>query len=94
MSSTLLAQLCSAWGDIAKRDFHRTSSKGTLQICLGMSAVHYYLAGQETFESTLKLQQVALVVYQTDNSPPDIWANAIDAEVAAENDPLLTDLIE
>ncbi len=94
MSSTLLAQLCSAWGDIAKRDFHRISSKGTLQICLGMSAVHYYLAGQETFESTLKLQQVALVEYQTDNSPPDIWANAIDAEIAAEKDPFLTDLIE
>jgi len=94
MSSTLLAQLCSAWGDIAKRDFQRTSSKGTLQMCLGMSAVHYYLAGQEPFDKTLKLQQISLVEYQTDNRTPDIWASAIDAEVTGEEEALQTDFIE
>lgn len=94
MSSTLLAQLCSAWGNIAKRDFQRTSSTGTLELCLGMSAVHYYLAGQEVFAQTLKSQQIARVEYNTDNSPPDIWANAIDAEILTEQDPLLVDLIE
>lgn len=94
MSSTLLAQLCSAWGNIAKRDFQRTSSTGTLELCLGMSAVHYYLAGQEPFDMTLKLPQTTVVQYQTDNSPPDIWANAIDAELAIEQDPLQADLIE
>ncbi len=94
MSSTLLAQLCSAWGNIAKRDFQRTNSKGVLEICLGMSAVHYYLANQEPFEKTIKLQQSAIVEYKTDNRIPDIWANALDTEVIAESDPLLTDFIE
>lgn len=94
MSSTLLAQLCSAWGNIAKRDFQRTSSKGNLELCLGMSAVHYYLAGQETFAQTLKSQQVARVEYNTDNRLPDIWASAIDAEIIVEQDPLQVDLIE
>lgn len=94
MSSTLLAQLCSAWGNIAKRDFQRTSSKGSLELCLGMSAVHYYLAGQEAFAQTLKSQQAAIVEYNTDNSPPDIWASAIDAEIIVEQDPLQVDLIE
>jgi len=94
MSNTLLAQLCSAWGNIAKRDFQRTNSKGNLELCLGMSAVHYYLAGQAPFVQTLKSHQVAHVEYNTDNRPPDIWANAIDAEVLVEQDPLQVDLIE
>ena len=94
MPSTLLAQLCSAWGNIAKRDFQRINSKGVLDICLGMSAVHYYLANQQPFEKTIKSQQSAIVEYQTDNSTPDIWANAIDADTTFESDPLQTDLIE
>lgn len=94
MPSTLLAQLCSAWGNIAKRDFQRTNSKGVLEICLGMSAVHYYLANQEPFEKTIKLQQSAIAEYKTDNSTPDIWANALDAEAVPESDPLLTNFIE
>lgn len=94
MPSTLLAQLCSAWGNIAKRDFQRTNSKGTLQVCLGMSAVHYYLAGQKAFERTINVQQSSLVSYKSDNTTADIWASAIDAEIDAEQDPLQADLIE
>ncbi len=94
MSSTLLAQLCSAWGNIAKRDFQRTSSKGNLELCLGMSAVHYYLAGQQVFAKTLQSQQPEIVEYNTDNSEPDIWASAIDAQILTEPDPLQVDLIE
>ena len=92
--STLLAQLCSAWGNIAKRDFQRTSSTGTIEVCLGMSAVHYYLANQQPFEKTIKSKQSTKVAYKTDNSTPDIWANAIDAALTFENDPLQADLIE
>lgn len=94
MSSTLIAQLCSAWGNIAKRDFQRTTSQGALQLCLGMSAVHYYLAGQESFEKNLKLQTASMVEYNTDNRTPDIWNQASDAKLVVEQDPLQTDLIE
>lgn len=94
MSSTLIAQLHNAWGQLAKRDFQRTSSQGVLQVCFGMSAVHYYLAGQESFAQTLKIPQQTYVEYVTDNSPPDIWASAIDAGSAAANNPLQAELIE
>ena len=94
MSSTLLAQLCSAWDNIAKRDFQRTSSQGVLQICLGMSAVHYYLSGQEPFEETLKSLQVGLVQYKTDNAERDIWDSANDTKPDTEFNPLQVDLIE
>ncbi len=94
MSSTLLAQLCSAWDNIAKRDFQRTSSQGTLQVCLGMSAVHYYLSGQESFEDTLKSHQVGIVEYKTDNAERDIWDTASDVKQDAEFNPLDVNLIE
>ncbi len=79
---------------LLKRDFQRIDSKGALDICLGMSAVHYYLANQQPFEKTIKSQQATVVEYQTDNSAPDIWANAFDADTIFESDPLQTDLIE
>lgn len=94
MSSTLIAQLHNAWGHLAKRDFQRTSSQGVLQVCLGMSAVHYYLAGEESFDQTLKLPQQTHVEYITDNSPPDIWASAVDAGPEIVHNPLQAELIE
>lgn len=94
MPNTLIAQLCSAWGNIAKRDFQRTSSKGPLHVCLGMSAVHYYLSDLQAFEKTLQSKQVSFVEYNTDNSIPDIWAQAIDVDATHSEDTLDSDLIE
>src|SRR5699024_9622472 len=85
MSGTLLVQLCSAWGNIAKRDFQRIQSKGILQACIGMSAVHYYLSGQVPFESTLKLKQVACAQFSIDNGPADVWAEVVDNSSTAFN---------
>ena len=93
MSGTLLAQLCSAWGNIAKRDFQRIQSKGTLQTCIGMSAVHYYLSDQVPFESTLKLKQVACAQFSVDNGPADVWAEVVDNSSTAFN-PLDVGLLE
>lgn len=94
MSSTLLAQLCSAWGNIAKRDFQRINSKGMLQACIGMSAVHYYLSDQESFESTLKSQQTACAQYQVDSGPADLWSDVNDDHNHHEHNPLSVDLLE
>lgn len=41
----LLQHLSSAWGDIAERTFQRTQGQGQLTLCIGMSALHYFLAG-------------------------------------------------
>lgn len=94
MSSTLLAQLCSAWGNIAKRDFQRINSKGILQACIGMSAVHYYLSGQESFESTLKSQQTACAPYQVDSGSADVWGDVNGEHNRHEHNPLSVDLLE
>lgn len=94
MSSTLLAQLCSAWGNIAKRDFQRINSKGMLQACIGMSAVHYYLSDQESFESTLKSQQTTCAQYQVNGGPADIWGDVNGDHNNHEHNPLSVDLLE
>ena len=94
MPSSLIAQLCSAWGNIAKRDFQRTASQGSLELCLGMSAVHYYLSDQNPFEQTLRSQQPVTAKYTTDNSPPDVWANTVDTNIMSSLDPLQSELIE
>ena len=80
MSSTLITQLHSAWGNIAKRNVQRSSGQGTVEVCIGISAVHYYLAGEKSFTDTLEIEQTPSVEYKSDNSPPDIWASAMDAE--------------
>lgn len=94
ISSTLITQLHSAWGNIAKRSFQRTSGQGLLQVCLGMSAVHYFLAEEKSFEDTLKLQQNARFEAKPHTTPTDIWASAIDAERDVVFNPLQAELIE
>lgn len=90
---TFIYQLCSAWGDIAKRDFKRTPSSGTLELCLGMTAVHYYLSGKISFDDTLVKPHTSKASYSYDNRAPDIWANAFDAQ-NTDKDSLLEEIIE
>jgi hypothetical protein len=49
VSNTLLTHLSQALGILAKRNFNRISSQGTLEICVGLMATHYYVAGGKTF---------------------------------------------
>ncbi|WXL25217.1 molecular chaperone [Ectopseudomonas mendocina] len=83
ISLDMLQQLAAAWGDIAERTFQRTQSQGTLTLCLGMSALHYYLAGQRLFNDVLqqaKLSNAAVFTVQKGDS--DIWADAFDTKKA------------
>lgn len=49
VSDTLLTHLSQALGILAKRNFNRIASQGTLEICVGLTATHYYVAGAKTF---------------------------------------------
>jgi hypothetical protein len=49
VSNTLLTHLSQALGILAKRNFNRITSQGTLEICVGLTATHYYVAGGKTF---------------------------------------------
>lgn len=48
-SETLLNHLGQALGVLAKRNFNRISSQGTLQVCVGLTAVHFFVSGEKSF---------------------------------------------
>ncbi|MEP3166342.1 MAG: GTPase [Marinobacter sp.] len=49
VSDTLLTHLSQALGILAKRNFNRIASQGTLEVCVGLTATHFYVAGAKTF---------------------------------------------
>lgn len=53
-SETLLTHLSQALGILAKRNFNRIASQGSLQVCVGLSAAHYYIAGEKSFAEFLR----------------------------------------
>ena len=85
MPLDLLQHLASAWGDIAERTFQRNPGRGSLSLCIGMSAVHYNLAGKRTFADVLKREEASRSAQFKVNKlgssgGPDVWASAFDAQ--------------
>jgi hypothetical protein len=81
LDDDLLRHLSSAWGAISERTFQRTPAQGTLTLCIGMSALHYQLAGQRPFNEVLELPHSSnCAVFKLHNGAADIWANAFDAQ--------------
>ncbi|MBC9249170.1 molecular chaperone [Pseudomonas alcaligenes] len=83
MTSDLLQHLSSAWGDIAERTFQRNPGRGNLRLCIGMSAVHFYLAGGKPFAEVLQRpEEVRSAQFKVGNTGggPDIWSTAFDAQ--------------
>ncbi|WP_437882644.1 molecular chaperone [Pseudomonas sp. LRF_L74] len=81
ISEDLLQHLGSAWGDIAARTFQRNPGRGSLTLCIGMSAVHFFLGGKRSFSDQLKLPEAPQSVqFKPVSGAPDIWSNAFDAQ--------------
>ena len=82
VSEALLMHLSQALGVLTKRSFRRMESSGTLEVCVGMTAVHYFSAGQIPFNRFVDAQDagpeenVFLGAAQRRNDP---WAGAFDA---------------
>lgn len=75
----LLQHLAAAWGDIAERTFQRTPGQGQLTVCIGMSALHYFLAGRRSFADVLKIQlDTQVPTFKADVK--DAWSGAFDAQ--------------
>ncbi|MCY1275429.1 hypothetical protein D9M68_276340 [compost metagenome] len=85
-SLDLLQHLASAWGDIAERTFQRTPGQGSLTLCIGMSALHYFLAGRRPFNEVLKRpdEPKSAVFKPTSSQASDVWRNAFDAQPTAD----------
>ena len=82
-SQDMLQHLAAAWGDIAERTFQRSQGQGSLTLCIGMSSLHFHLAGKRPFNEVLQLPATTnAAVFKPDTGAPDVWSNAFDAQKA------------
>jgi hypothetical protein len=80
-SLDMLQHLGAAWGDISERTFQRTQGQGTLTLCIGMSALHFFLASGRSFNETLKRPvTTGAAVFKPDTGAADVWSNAFDVQ--------------
>lgn len=66
-SATLLAHLAQAWGELSERSFSRISHDGVLDICLGLTPLHYYIAGGRDFDVMMQGKQALFSIADADN---------------------------
>jgi len=83
LSLDLLQHLVGAWGQEADRAFQRMPGQGQVQVCIGMSALHYQLAGGQVFADTLRLATASPAEAFVPKPKEDIWSLAFDADNAA-----------
>lgn len=87
LDDDLLRHLCSAWSAPSERSFRRLPGNGSIGACLGISALHYQLAGQRRFADFLQLREDQISAdFQRHHRARDPWAKAFDA---ARNEELL-----
>lgn len=80
ITSEQIMHLAGAWGDIAERSFQRTPAQGQLRLCIGMSALHYFLSGERHFHEVLRLADAKALTSQFgEQHIEDIWSDSFDA---------------
>lgn len=85
LSPELLQHVSAAWGDIAERTFQRTRGQGNLTLCIGMSALHFFLSGERPFTEMLEQPvELGAAVFKPNNGAPDVWSTAFDAQRTGE----------
>lgn len=67
LSPGLLHHLVQAWSELSERSFSRASHDGTLDISLGLTATHYFLAGKRDFDSMMQGVQNRFMIADADN---------------------------
>ncbi len=84
VSDSLLTHLSQALGILTKRNFNRITSQGRLEVCVGLTATHYFIAGEKSFNQFVSGNNT---VQKDDNNVflsgarqrNDAWAGAHDA---------------
>lgn len=93
VSTDLIQHLAAAWGDVAERTFQRMAGHGNLKICIGMSALHYYLAGKKSFSEQLQLpaviQAADFTLKVVNENGDDPWSQAFDTHRGGTSSTLL-----
>lgn len=77
LSPGLLHHLVQAWSELSERSFSRVSHDGTLDISLGLTATHYFLAGKRDFDTMMQGIQNRFMIADADN--PFLKAKAMGA---------------
>ena len=76
----LLQHLCAAWSSPTARAFKRSTGSGSLNACLGIPALHYFVAGQRPFADCLQRPDAEVSVdFQRRQRERDAWSRAFDA---------------
>ncbi|WP_434701455.1 molecular chaperone [Pseudomonas sp. D1-36] len=95
MSADTLHHLQAAWGEAAERSFQRTEGNGTLTLCVGMSALHYYLGGERSFSEILKNPATRKARFEASPTRKnDTWDQAFDAAPSGDSELLPYEEIE
>ncbi|KHA74017.1 molecular chaperone [Pseudomonas chlororaphis] len=81
LSFDTLQHLHATWGEAAERSFQRTVGQGSLTVCVGMSALHFYLGGERSFSDMLKHPgaRAANFSHAVAEGEKDSWSQAFDA---------------
>lgn len=86
LSIDVLQHLAAAWGDVSERAFQRTPGQGTLTVCVGMSALHYFVGGHKSFSELLLVPSVTVskvaeyTLQPLEPAKHDPWAQAMDVQ--------------
>lgn len=68
LSLSLLEHLILAWSELSERSFSRVTHDGTLQASIGLTATHYFMSGNQSFDIMMKGEQgLFQMVADTDN---------------------------
>jgi hypothetical protein len=67
LSLSLLEHLVQAWSELSERSFSRVAHDGTLEACLGLTALHYFLSGGRDFDTMMRGDQSRYLVSETNN---------------------------
>jgi len=89
VSNTLLTHLSQALGILAKRNFNRIASQGSLEVCVGLTAAHYFIAGEKTFTEFVHgndngHQEEENLFVRSARQKQDAWSGAHDAAPSDE----------
>lgn len=76
----ILRHVEAAWGTLAERSFQRTPGQGTLTVCVGLTALHYYLFDERPFAQLLKTPKAKTASSFELIDDKDVWGNAFDVK--------------
>ncbi|HXR03012.1 MAG TPA: molecular chaperone, partial [Pseudomonas sp.] len=95
LSLDVLQHLAAAWGDVSERAFQRMPGQGTLTVCVGMSALHYFVGGQKSFSDQLLVPAMTVskiadyTLQPLEPARHDPWAQAMDVQRSGSSSTML-----